>query len=1244
MRKSSSLNILLAFFLGVIPILALLWGLGGLPAAYAVTITVNTANDEYNEDGDCSLREAIMAANNDIAVDACGPGAGRDTIQFSLPTPAVITLTQGQLMVEKQGVTIAGPGDELLAISGNDTFRVFDVAAGIPITLSNLTVRNGRTVLDGGGLRAGGAVTLIDTNFTDNMAGDDGGAVDVLGNLTLIDTNILSNTAAGQGGGINSFGPATTLGGGLFQNNHAGDIAGGLYADKTLQIDGTQFTGNSAQNYAGAVWAWQSAVIQNSTFATNTTHNLDIGALYVRYNLALTDTMFISNTAHANGGAVLVGGDARILNGAFAGNAAETGCAGAVAVSGSMWVTNTHFIDNVAATNGGAVLLTGGDGRFLNTLLARNSASTGSAFYLAHSGGVAITHATIAGPEQAADNAIYINSSGTAVISHSIIGGYTTGIDVTAGNVSEDYTLFYDTFLTGGAVTSGGHSFEGDPAFIDPANNDYHLSASSEALNTGGDSGIVVDGDGDVRPGGGSVDIGCDETIYVSDVTIAKKVNATPLAGEPIVYTIAFTNTGTAQLPRLVLTDAIPAQVTAVHIISSGVALTGFAIDATYVWRAHSLAPGAGGVITVSGTLADPLPRGIFTNTVTIATIAVESDLSNNSASASLTVPNLAPVAVNDVLTIAEDTAVTLTPLANDIDGDPLHIVSFGQAALGTAVLSGIQQIAYTPTSNIFGTDTFTYTVGDDELTDSATITITITPVNDAPVITEGATVPITMSEDSSPTPFQLTLHAADVDNDPLTWSVTAQAVHGTAAAAAGPAVASIVTYTPAPNYAGPDSFVVNVTDGDLSDSITITLMLDPVNDTPMAVDDTAVALHSRLDGTIQLFAGGPDGSLNVLSNDGDIENSPLIVVDVSTGEYGGVVDLESDGRLFDYTLPGYFSGVERFLYTMSDGELADTAVISITVVNGLNGGMSGDTFAVSAIGQDSAFTVTTAVAAEGDDFTLIFDVPGMSDEVAVTALPTDLPPGFVPAGLEFSLAAFVAGRPLPDGTLLAEPITLTIDYSAANIANIGPSELSAGLYFNQVGSWTQDGIQIVERDTAQHKLAVVVDRVGDFALFRQGFVFLPLVTNNFVSAPDLVVESLVVLSSGGVDGSAGDFELVIRNVGTALVTAEFWVDVYVDPRVVPTAVNQTWSIVGTQGLVWGVTADVLPIKPGESLTLTLASATYKPDLSFVKWPLAANASIYAQVDSVGADNDTGAVLEIHEIRSEPYNNIFQMP
>jgi hypothetical protein len=224
------------------------------------------------------------------------------------------------------------------------------------------------------------------------------------------------------------------------------------------------------------------------------------------------------------------------------------------------------------------------------------------------------------------------------------------------------------------------------------------------------------------------------------------------------------------------------------------------------------------------------------------------------------------------------------------------------------------------------------------------------------------------------------------------------------------------------------------------------------------------------------------------------------------------------------------------------------------------------------------------------------------------------------------------------------QPVDVRADYAGAAVADIGPSEHSLGLYVWQEDGWTESGIQVVERDTVQHRLVVTVDHAGIFALFRRGFIFLPLVANNYVNAPDLVVESLTVLSAGGAGGTAGDVQLVIKNVGTGPVTDEFWVDVYVNPHTPPTAVNQTWEMLGEQGLVWGVAADAFPLNPGEALTLTLSSPYYTPSFSHVAWPLAATVPIYAQVDSNDVSTNTGAVLEIHEITGAPYNNIFKMP
>jgi uncharacterized repeat protein (TIGR01451 family) len=140
------------------------------------------------------------------------------------------------------------------------------------------------------------------------------------------------------------------------------------------------------------------------------------------------------------------------------------------------------------------------------------------------------------------------------------------------------------------------------------------------------------------------------------------------------------------------------------------------------------------------------------------------------------------------------------------------------------------------------------------------------------------------------------------------------------------------------------------------------------------------------------------------------------------------------------------------------------------------------------------------------------------------------------------------------------------------------------------------------------------------------------LVITNDETAPDLIVQSVI--------GSGNLVTVVIRNIGSAPVTNEFWVDAYISPTIVPTHVNQIWSDVGTRGLAWGVTSSALPIKPGALLTLTTQSTYYVPAYSYMGGPIASGTPLYAQVDSADVATTYGAVLESHEIVGGPYNNI----
>lgn len=147
--------------------------------------------------------------------------------------------------------------------------------------------------------------------------------------------------------------------------------------------------------------------------------------------------------------------------------------------------------------------------------------------------------------------------------------------------------------------------------------------------------------------------------------------------------------------------------------------------------------------------------------------------------------------------------------------------------------------------------------------------------------------------------------------------------------------------------------------------------------------------------------------------------------------------------------------------------------------------------------------------------------------------------------------------------------------------------------------------------------------------------VFLPLVMKDFISAPDLVIETIIAQTD--------TISLVIKNQGNAPVVNEFWVDAYINPNPPPSAPNQTWPELADQGLVWGVeTPAVAQLVPGGRITLTIDDAYFRPELSAFNG-LVPGDWLYAQVDSANANSSYGAVLENHEIRSAPYNNITRL-
>src|SRR5438552_362952 len=169
----------------LLPLLALIL-LVVVPAspALAAGITVTTNDDELNTDGDCSLREAIEAANTDAAVDACTAGSGADDIGFDSGVTGAITLGMGALSVTTD-LTVIGPGAGSLTVSGGGASLVLDVGSGATVILDGLTVADGTA--DGvGGISNSGTLTIADSIVSDNTSTGFGNAAGgILNNGTL---------------------------------------------------------------------------------------------------------------------------------------------------------------------------------------------------------------------------------------------------------------------------------------------------------------------------------------------------------------------------------------------------------------------------------------------------------------------------------------------------------------------------------------------------------------------------------------------------------------------------------------------------------------------------------------------------------------------------------------------------------------------------------------------------------------------------------------------------------------------------------------------------------------------------------------------------------------------------------------------------------------------------------------------------------------------------------------------------
>jgi CSLREA domain-containing protein len=320
--------------------------------ARAATILVTGTADVLADDGQCTLREAIIAANSDtpsgLASGECVAGSGSDTI--TVPA-GMYTLTlagvgedaaaTGDLDLTSD-VTIAGAGAGTTIVDGNGAAlgdRVFDIPAGANVALTGLTVRGGVIgFADGAGIRALGigGLGLQDVTIVGNTTTSDGGGIYRAGGGSLaIEASVIAgNGAGGNGGGINQSGGTLTATASTIRGNFAGTSGGGLiYEGGAATVTRSTISGNTADASPGGIANAGAMLIVASTISGNVSAGGEEGGgiRTTGGTLALIASTIATNST----GLYALGGVVTARNSIVANSTAGVNCSGAVVNGGN---------------------------------------------------------------------------------------------------------------------------------------------------------------------------------------------------------------------------------------------------------------------------------------------------------------------------------------------------------------------------------------------------------------------------------------------------------------------------------------------------------------------------------------------------------------------------------------------------------------------------------------------------------------------------------------------------------------------------------------------------------------------------------------------------------------------------------------------------------------------------------------------------------------------------------------------
>ena len=278
---------------------------------------------------------------------------------------------------------------------------------------------------------------------------------------------------------------------------------------------------------------------------------------------------------------------------------------------------------------------------------------------------------------------------------------------------------------------------------------------------------------------------------------------------------------------------------------------------------------------------------------------------------------NDAPVVVGESYTTNKNQQLAnLYILANDTDVDEGTNLSVTQASAshGSVEINQNGTLTYTPTTDYVGADTIVYTVSDgDGGQTQGRASVTVNRGNITPIANDDTA---STSEDTMIASIDVLGNDQDGDGDLLTVAGTPSALNGTVTVNSD----GTLRYTPNADFTGDDVITYTVSDGyGGSDTGSVSVTVSPVNDAPVAADDTASTIM------------GVGLDIDVLGNDVDVDDD-LLSVTGTPSALNGTVTVNSDGTL-RYTPNADFTGDDVITYTVEDAlGASDTATVTVDV------------------------------------------------------------------------------------------------------------------------------------------------------------------------------------------------------------------------------------------------------------------------------------------------------------------------